>query len=137
MFKYGNVWHAMADRKEILTSSPNKNPQVLFLYFSFSGQTGVLVNRLAAGLKEQGVEVFFEKLKPVKHLRFPVGGILRTFVMMLTTLYISLLLPRCLPADVTEHWLEQRSTASNKPPQSFPEESDIPCKPPGGLRTVF
>jgi hypothetical protein len=75
----------MADRKEILTNSPNKNPQVLFLYFSFSGQTGVLVNRLAAGLKEQGVEVFFEKLKPVKHLRFPVGGILRTFAMMITT----------------------------------------------------
>jgi hypothetical protein len=75
----------MAERKEMLSDSPKKNPQVLFLYFSFSGQTGVLVNRLAAGLKEQGVEVFFEKLKPVRHLRFPVGGILRTFVMMLTT----------------------------------------------------
>ena len=75
----------MTEGKEIPSDSPKKNPQVLFLYFSFSGQTGVLVNRLAAGLKEQGVEVFFEKLKPVRHLRFPVGGILRTFVMMFTT----------------------------------------------------
>jgi hypothetical protein len=75
----------MAERKEMLSDNPKKNPKVLFLYFSFSGQTGVLVNRLAAGLKEQGVDVFFEKLKPVKHLRFPVDGILRTFAMMLTT----------------------------------------------------
>jgi len=77
----------MAQRKEILSDSPKKKPQVLFLYFSFSGQTGVLVNRLAAGLKEQGVNVFFEKLKPVRHLRFPLGGILRTIVMMLTTFF--------------------------------------------------
>ena len=75
----------MVERKEMLSDSPKNNPQVLFLYFSFSGQTGVLVHRMAAGLKEQGVEVFFEKLKPVRHLRFPLGGILRTFVMMLTT----------------------------------------------------
>ena len=65
------------------TLHPNK--KVLLIYFSFSGQTGVLINRLATGLKEQGVEVFFEKLKPVKHLRFPVGGIFRTFAMMLAT----------------------------------------------------
>ena len=61
--------------------------QVLLIYFSFSGQTGVLINRFATGLKEQGVEVFFEKLKPVKHLRFPLGGIFRTFAMMLTTFF--------------------------------------------------
>jgi len=90
----------MAERKEILSDSPEKNPQVLFLYFSFSGQTGVLVHRLAAGLKEQGVEVFFEKLKPARHLRFPVGSILRTFVMMLTTFFrlrvpIQELSPKC------------------------------------------
>lgn len=75
----------MVEGKEMLSDIPKKNPQVLFLYFSFSGQTGGLVNRLAAGLKEQGVEVFFEKLKPVKHLRFPVDGILRTFIMMFAT----------------------------------------------------
>ena len=77
----------MVEGKEMLSDSPKTKPQVLFLYFSFSGQTGVLINRLAAGLKEQGVEVFFEKLRPVKYLRFPVNSILRTFLMMLTTFF--------------------------------------------------
>ena len=69
----------------MLTDSSRKNGKVLFIYYSFSGQTGVLINRLAAGLKEQGIDVVYEKLKPVKHLRFPVGSITRTFVLMLTT----------------------------------------------------
>jgi len=33
------------------------------------------------------VDVFFEKLRPVKYLRFPVNSILRTFIMMLTTFF--------------------------------------------------
>jgi hypothetical protein len=77
----------MAERKEILSESQKKNNRVLLIYYSFSGQTGVLINRLAAGLKEQGIEVFFEKLKPVKHLRFPVGSVLRTYLMMLSTFF--------------------------------------------------
>jgi hypothetical protein len=75
----------MDERKKMVSGSPPKNKQVLFIYYSFSGQTGVLIHRLAAGLKEQGIEVFYEKLKPVKHLRFPVGSFLRTLVMMLYT----------------------------------------------------
>jgi hypothetical protein len=77
----------MAERKERLSDGPEKNTQVLLIYYSFSGQTGVLINRLSAGLKEQGVEVFFEKLKPVKHLRFPVGSVLRTYLMMFVTFF--------------------------------------------------
>ena len=77
----------MAERKKILSASPRKNKQVLLIYYSFSGQTGVLINRLAAGLKEQGIEVFFEKLKPVRHLRFPVNSVPRTFIMMLYTFF--------------------------------------------------
>ena len=71
----------------MLSDSPKKSNQVLIIYYSFSGQTGVLINRLAAGLKEQGIGVYFEKLKPVRHLRFPVGSIYRTYVMMLTTFF--------------------------------------------------
>jgi hypothetical protein len=77
----------MAERKEMLSDSQKKNNMVLLIYYSFSGQTGVLINRLAAGLKEQGIEVFFEKLKPINHLRFPVGSILRTYLMMLSTFF--------------------------------------------------
>ena len=77
----------MAEREGMQVDSPKKNNQVLLIYYSFSGQTGVLINRLAAGLKEQGLEVFFEKLKPVRHLRFPVGSILRTYLMMFSTFF--------------------------------------------------
>lgn len=77
----------MAERKEMLSDSPKKNNNVLLIYYSFSGQTGVLINRLATGLKEQGIDVYFEKLKPVRHLRFPVGSIFRTYLMMLTTFF--------------------------------------------------
>jgi hypothetical protein len=75
----------MVEVNDLIANSPEKSPKVLFLYYSYSGQTGVLVNRLAAGLKEQGVEVFFEKLKPVKHLRFPTSGIIMTYAMMVAT----------------------------------------------------
>ncbi|MDX1776603.1 MAG: hypothetical protein R3297_08470 [Desulfobulbales bacterium] len=71
----------------MVAGNPKKNNQVLLIYYSYSGQTGVLINRLATGLKDKGVEVFFEKLKPVKHLRFPVGSIFRTYILMLTTFF--------------------------------------------------
>jgi hypothetical protein len=77
----------MAEGKDMESVSPKKNSQVLLIYYSYSGQTGVLINRLAAGLKEKGVEVFFEKLKPLKHIRFPVGSILRTYLLMFTTFF--------------------------------------------------
>lgn len=60
-------------------------PRVLIIYYSFSGQTTGLLNHLSIGLKQQGVEVAFEKLRPLNPPRFPVGAILPTIKMMLTT----------------------------------------------------
>lgn len=77
----------MVEVNDVIANSPETSPKVLFLYYSYSGQTGVLVNRMAAGLKEQGIEVFFEKLKPIKHLRFPTSGFINTCVMMLATFF--------------------------------------------------
>ena len=85
--KDGKVRLVMAERKEKLVDRARRNNRVLLVYYSFSGQTGVLINRLAAGLKEQGIEVCFEKLKPVTHLRFPVGSIFRTYLMMFSTFF--------------------------------------------------
>ena len=90
----------MTERKEMLPEQGGKPQTVLLVYYSYSGQTGVLINRLAAGLKEQGIKVFFEKLKPVNHLRFPVGSIFRTYLMMLVTFFrrrvpIKELSPKC------------------------------------------
>jgi flavodoxin len=61
----------MAESKKKLADRPNINNQVLLVYYSFSGQTGVLINRLAAGLKDQGIEVCFEKLKPLNTPHLP------------------------------------------------------------------
>lgn len=63
----------------------SRPPRVLIIYYSFSAQTAGLVHRLGAGLAEEGVEVVFEKLQPVASLKFPIGTIPATLVMMLTT----------------------------------------------------
>lgn len=57
------------------------------LYYSFSGQTSGILHCLANGLKDEGVAVVFEKLKPVAPPRFPVGSYLQTITMMVTTLF--------------------------------------------------
>ena len=62
-----------------------KTPRVLFIFFSFSGQTSGLLNQFSLGMKEVGAEVIFEKLRPIRPLRFPVGSVFSTLVMMLTT----------------------------------------------------
>ncbi|MEN8143254.1 MAG: hypothetical protein ABFQ82_06615, partial [Thermodesulfobacteriota bacterium] len=62
-------------------------PRVLFIYYSFSGQTTGLLNNLAAGLRQEGLLVNFIKLRPVTPLRFPVGSLLGTFKMMVTTAF--------------------------------------------------
>ena len=63
----------------------DKELRVLVIYYSFSGQTVSLLNRFSAGLGEQGVQVVTEKLRPKKHLRFPIGTVFSTIRMMLTT----------------------------------------------------
>lgn len=59
----------------------------MIIYYSFSGQTVSLINRLASGLNEQGVNVVTEKLRPINRMRFPIGTIPATIKMMLTTFF--------------------------------------------------
>lgn len=74
--------------------------RVLLLYFSFSGQTLGLLNRLTVGLEREGVAVTREKLHPLTPMRFPVGAVGSTIWMMLATFFrarhaIRELPPRC------------------------------------------
>lgn len=64
---------------------PAKMPRVLLLYFSFSGQTTGLLNNLSSGLRREGVNVNFVRLRPLAPLRFPVGSIWATLKMMVAT----------------------------------------------------
>lgn len=72
---------------ERLGTNPQTPPRVLIIYYSFSGQTAGLLNNLSLGLKQQGVEVTLEKLRLLNPPRFPVGAILPTVKMMLTTTF--------------------------------------------------
>ena len=75
----------MAEGKEQTATTPGNNqPRVLLLYYSFSGQTTGLLNNLGGGLRQEGVEVTFVRLRPVSPLRFPVGSISSTLKMMIT-----------------------------------------------------
>jgi len=60
-------------------------PRILILYYSFSGQTTGLLHNLGIGLKNQGAEVILERLRPLDPPRFPLGAILPTIAMMITT----------------------------------------------------
>ena len=76
----------MAEAKEQETKKPDSGLlRVLFIYYSFSGQTTGILNNLAGGLRQEGVEVTFIKLRPLSPLRFPIGSLLGTLKMMLTT----------------------------------------------------
>ncbi len=76
----------MAEQERHTTSDKTgQTRRVLLLYYSFSGQTTGLLNNLGIGLKHEGVEVNFVKLRPITPLRFPIGSIFATFRMMLAT----------------------------------------------------
>lgn len=76
----------MAEKKTAaISETDTKTGRVLLLYYSFSGQTSGLLNNLGIGLKQEGLEVKFVKLRPVTPLRFPLGSIVATLKMMLLT----------------------------------------------------
>lgn len=62
-----------------------KNKKVLILSYSFSSQTRNLLHGLISGLESKGVEIHWEQLSPEEELRFPIGTVPATFVMMLLT----------------------------------------------------
>ena len=59
--------------------------RVLILYYSYTNQTKNLLNALAQGLEEQWVEVVWEQLRHIDSLRFPIGTVWGTLVMMVLT----------------------------------------------------
>ena len=61
--------------------------RILIISYSFSSQTRNLLNSLIDGLEESGVDVFWEQLTTVSELRFPVGTINATLLMMVQTFF--------------------------------------------------
>ncbi len=61
--------------------------RILIIYYSFSSQTRNLLQSFAKGLEEEGVEVVWQQLKPLKKLKFPLGSFLATMGMMVTSFF--------------------------------------------------
>lgn len=63
------------------------NKRVLIISYSFSHQTRNLLNTMAAGMEEEGIDITWERIFTSEKLRFPIGTIYTTFVMMLQTFF--------------------------------------------------
>jgi hypothetical protein len=48
--------------------------RVLIVYYSFSGQTQLMMQRLSAGMREYGIEVELERLQTVDQISFPFAS---------------------------------------------------------------
>lgn len=59
--------------------------RILIISYSFSSQTRNLLNGLIDGLQGSEMEVHWEQLSPVSDLRFPIGTISATVIMMVQT----------------------------------------------------
>lgn len=81
----------------------NRN-RVLIIYYSFSSQTQLLVQRLASGLEESGAEVVLERVQPVAPLPFPFPNPLSCIGVMITSFFRKRV-PITQPRHITEnHW---------------------------------
>ena len=58
------------------------NKRVLILSYSYSHQTRNLLKTMVAGMDEENIDIVRERLEPEEYLRFPIGTIPSTFVMM-------------------------------------------------------
>ena len=63
------------------------NKRVLILSYSYSHQTRNLLKTMVAGMDEENIDIVRERLEPVEYLRFPIGTIPSTFVMMVQTFF--------------------------------------------------
>jgi len=61
--------------------------RILILSYSYSNQTSNLLKKLVAGLEESDIEILWERLLPIQELRFPIGTIPSTLLMMVQTFF--------------------------------------------------
>lgn len=78
--------------------------RVLIISYSFSSQTRNLLNGLVEGLEESGVEVSWEHLTPVTELRFPIGTVTATILMMVQTFFRKRYPVQPVDVRCFDHW---------------------------------
>ncbi len=78
--------------------------KVLVIYYSFSGQTRGLAQRLAVGLAESGASVVRAPIRPQVSHRFPIGSIPATVRKMLVTCFRQRVAIEPPPPDWRDDW---------------------------------
>lgn len=63
------------------------NRRVLFLYYSYSGQTRKLLKAFANGLEDGGAEVIRHQIRPLEKLVFPLPSMMSAVKMMVETFF--------------------------------------------------
>jgi len=81
-----------------------KSKRVLILYYSFSSQTRKLLNAMAEGMREEGVEVIMEPLQTISRLRFPIGSYGGTVKAMITTFFRQKIAIKPLSEQCRDDW---------------------------------
>lgn len=61
--------------------------RVLIIYYSHSSQTRNLITSFYEGLIRKDIDVDVKQLEPIEKLSFPVGSVVTTFLMMVTTFF--------------------------------------------------
>jgi len=80
------------------------NKRILILSFSYSHQTRNLLKKLVIGLEENDIDITWERLLPVETLRFPIGTIPSTILMMFQTFFRKRYPVKPLSPDVFDNW---------------------------------
>lgn len=85
-----------------MVQAPEKK-RVLIVYYSFSGQTQLLIQRISTGMREAGLDVDIERLVPLKQITFPF----RSWPAMFRVMFLSFFRWR-VPVRPVDHLLMER-----------------------------
>ncbi len=76
-----------------------KEIKIAIIYYSYSCQTAQLIKSIEKGLSRKGIDLFIQRIRPVKKIFFPFSGVLETLSMMLKTF-----LRKRMPIEQIDTW---------------------------------
>lgn len=87
----------------LVTVQSPEAKRVLIIYYSFSGQTQLLIQHMSAGMREAGLQVDIERLIPLRQISFPF----RSWLEMASVMFLSFFRWR-VPVRPIDHLLTRK-----------------------------